>query len=156
MVDVQRDGFPAAKELITAAVNWYQSHFAYQHSLQAGARRIDLDGNEVGTVTERENSNAQKKIKEDKQRVNGRNLSDPARTLAALCAARRIPDDQLRKVDAPTRPKAAAATAPAPSTADAAKTNIETRLVSFGTAMPDFWCERALPSWGGRRSPQRR
>jgi ProP effector len=62
--DLQQDGFPATYELIAGAVEWYQSHFGYQYSLETGARRINLNGKEVGTVTEQEHLAAEKKIKE--------------------------------------------------------------------------------------------
>jgi sRNA-binding protein len=68
IADLQQDGFPVAPELLSAGVDWYQSHFGYQHALQAGAKRIDLNGKEVGTVTKKEQDNAQKKIRDDQQK----------------------------------------------------------------------------------------
>ena len=107
--DLELAGFPAAHELITAALDWYKSHFGYQYALQAGAKRIDLEGNEVGTVTESEQAGAQKEIQERKKLLNERNGLNAAKTLVALHAARRIPDDQLRKLEAPSMtPKAKA------------------------------------------------
>lgn|SRR5262249_29552529 len=61
--DLQKDGVPLAHELITAALDWYQGHFGYLYSLRAGAKRLDLNGNEVATVTEQEHLAAQVKIK---------------------------------------------------------------------------------------------
>jgi sRNA-binding protein len=109
LVDLERDGFPVAHDLITAAVDWYKSHFGYLYALQAGAKRVDLEGKEVGTVTESEQAGAQKEIQERKKLLNERNGLNAAKTLVALHAARRIPDDQLRKLEAPSMtPKAKA------------------------------------------------
>jgi sRNA-binding protein len=99
MRDLQEDGFPVASELMVAGVDWYTGHFGYQYALQAGAKRLDLDGKEVGTVTEQECLNARKRVRDDRQKLNERN--NAVITLAALHAAGRIPGDQLRKLDAP-------------------------------------------------------
>jgi sRNA-binding protein len=98
--DLRMDGFPAANELVMAAIEWYKSHFAYQYALEAGAKRIDLKGNEVGTVTEQEYLNAQKKIKEDHQKLTERNLGNPVRTTISPKSSGRISDHQMGKVDA--------------------------------------------------------
>ena len=50
-----------APELITASVEWYQTHLGYQLCLLAGRKRVDLHGNDAGTVTEYEQRVAQKK-----------------------------------------------------------------------------------------------
>jgi sRNA-binding protein len=73
-VDLQNDGFPAAYELIVSAIDWYMKNFSNQYALATGAKRIALDGKEVGTVTEQEHLNAQKKIEADKQTVGERKL----------------------------------------------------------------------------------
>jgi sRNA-binding protein len=99
--DLQMDGFPAAYEVIVSAVEWYMSHFAYQYALQAGAKRINLNGKEAGTVTQQEYLNSQKRIKEDQQKLTERNLGNPVKTMIALPSSGRISDDQMRKVDAP-------------------------------------------------------
>jgi ProP effector len=105
LADLEQADFPAAHDLIAAAVNWYESNFSYLYALQAGAKRIDLNGKEVGTVTELEQAAALKKIKERKkflsERYGGYNAT---KTLATLHAAGRIPDDQLRKLEAPPIP----------------------------------------------------
>ena len=56
LADLQNDGFPAAYEPMSAAIEWYMSHFSYRYALEAGAKRVDLNGKEVGTVTEQETS----------------------------------------------------------------------------------------------------
>jgi sRNA-binding protein len=94
LADLEREGFPAASELLSAGIEWYMSHFGYQHALTAGAKRINLDGKEVGTVTELEERAAKKKITEGKQR-------NAIRIMSSMHSAGLIADDQLRKVDAP-------------------------------------------------------
>jgi ProQ/FINO family len=79
-----------------------------------GASRIDLQGKEVSTVTEQEYRNAQKKIREDKQNLTARNLGSSTRTVASLHDAGRIPDDQLKKLDAPMPVAPKKSPAPAP------------------------------------------
>ena len=65
--DLSRDGIQLAPELLRAAVNWYESHFGYQLTLQAGVKRIDLTGKEAGTVTELEYRAALKYVHDRKQ-----------------------------------------------------------------------------------------
>jgi len=103
VTDLQRDGAPFAHELLSSAVDWYQSHFGYLYALQAGARRVDLDGKEVGTVTEQEAGRAQLQVKEDKRKA-----SEKTQALAAIQSLHRqgrIPDDVLKQLDAPPRPR---------------------------------------------------
>jgi sRNA-binding protein len=100
VADLQKDGIAISAELIDATVNWYQSHIGYQYCLKAGAKRLDLAGNEAGSVTESEQHVAEKKIQEiNESRLAERNS---IRTTSSLVAARRIPGDQLKKIDAPT------------------------------------------------------
>jgi sRNA-binding protein len=79
LADLQREGLLAPS--FRSAVGWYQGNFGYQYALQAGAKRIDLDGREVGTVTEQEQRDAEKFIAERKriQRENS-NLAIPMTT----------------------------------------------------------------------------
>jgi sRNA-binding protein len=114
ITDLKKEGFPVAQELLVPAVEWYQSHFSYQYALQTGASRIDLQGKEVSTVTEQEYRKAQKKIREDKQNLTARNLGSSTRTVASLHDAGRIPDDQLKKLDAPMPVAPKKSPAPAP------------------------------------------
>jgi sRNA-binding protein len=78
IADLEEDCFPATYDLLVAAVDWYKSHYGYQYALEAGAKRLDLNGKVVGTVTQTEADTAQKKIAADKQRWNER--SAPYRT----------------------------------------------------------------------------
>jgi sRNA-binding protein len=99
---LQRDGFPAASELISESVNWYQSHIGYDYQLQAGRKRIDLNGRESGVVTELEERAARKKISDyNEKKLAERHVFDSVKTTSALAASGRIANDQLRKIDAP-------------------------------------------------------
>jgi sRNA-binding protein len=98
--DLQKDGF-ASPELISASVDWYKSHISYQYNLETGAKCLDLDGKEVGTVTELEQRAARMKILEINERRAERAPLNPIRTVSNLVTARRIPEDQLKKIDAP-------------------------------------------------------
>lgn len=97
VADLQKDGF-AVTELISASVDWYTSHIGYQYRLETGAKRLDLEGKEAGTVTESEYHAAQKKILKIKETMASLN---PIRTTSNLVTARRISEDQLKKIDAP-------------------------------------------------------
>jgi ProP effector len=96
IADLQQDGLPVALELLSAGMDWYQSHFSYQYALQAGAKRIDLNGKEVGTVTKKEQDNAQKKIRDDQQK----------RISRTQYATAPIPDEldppSMKKIPTPT------------------------------------------------------
>jgi sRNA-binding protein len=101
VVDLQKDGIAMPPELISASVDWYKSHISYQYCLEAGAKCLDLDGKEAGTVTESEHRGAQKKILEINERRAERAPLNPIITTSNLVTARRIPEDQLKKIDAP-------------------------------------------------------
>src|ERR1700751_1676729 len=62
VADLQKDGIASSAELIAATVHWYQPHIGYEYCLKAGAKRLDLAGNEVGSVTASEQHVAEKKI----------------------------------------------------------------------------------------------
>jgi sRNA-binding protein len=109
VADLQKEGSPEAHELLARAVDWYQSHFGYLYALQAGAKRINLHGKEVGTVTEQEHYAAQIQIKQAKQRLDERNRNDSVKNLLSLHANARISTDHIKKLDAPplAKPKEA-------------------------------------------------
>jgi sRNA-binding protein len=98
--DLRMDGFCAAYELMKAAIERYESHFAYQYGLQTGRKRIDLNGKEVDTVTKQEYLNAQKKIKEDQKKLTERNVGNPVTVTKSLHSSGRISDHQMGNVDA--------------------------------------------------------
>lgn len=115
LADLQKEGFPAAYELMSAGLDWYQNHFSYQYALEAGAKRIDLNGKEVGTVTAQEHIVAQRKIKDDQTRLAEKNSMNATRTVAALHSNGRLTDDQVKKLDAPPMPPTTTRTKPAPA-----------------------------------------
>jgi len=112
VADLQKDGIAMTSELISASIDWYKSYIRYQYCLEAGAKCLDLEGKEAGTVTELEHRSAQKKIQEIKERWNERNLLNPITTTSTLVTARRIPEDQLKKIDAPIMSKTMAPVQP--------------------------------------------
>lgn len=98
--DMINDGFPAAPALLTAAVNWYQSHFGYHYALQAGAERIGLNGKVVTKVTPQEATAAQNYIADRQREMNERNKNSPIEAVTSLYRAGKVPDDALRKIPA--------------------------------------------------------
>jgi sRNA-binding protein len=118
--DITKDKhFVVAPEMITAAVEWYKTHIGYDYAMSiAGAKRIDLDGKEVGTVTEQEALGAKQRIDEINRKNNERAAqSGPVKILSGMHASGRISDDAVKKLDAtpmpPTsRSKTATAVAP--------------------------------------------
>ena len=99
--DLMQDGCSIASEALPHIMTWYESHFAYQYALQAGAKRLGLNGEEVGVVTATEQRNAEKYIAERKQEMSERNLGSPVAVALGLRRTERITDDALRKIDAP-------------------------------------------------------
>jgi hypothetical protein len=99
LADLQHEGLTSPS--FRSAVEWYQGNFGYQYRLQAGAKRIDLDGREVGTVTEQEQRDAEKYVTERKRIQRENNLTLPIATMTSLHSARKITDDVLRKVTLP-------------------------------------------------------
>jgi len=97
--DLEGDGFPFTREEIIAVIEWYQSHVGYLRALQAGTKRIDLNGKAVGTVTQKEWDAALERLRDIKQL---KQKQDATQTLSTLHAAGHITDDQLRKLDAPS------------------------------------------------------
>src|SRR2546429_8991493 len=83
--DLQKEG---ASDLVFAGVNYYTRNWTYQNCLQAGAERVDLDGKKAGIVTEQEQLNAQKRVREEKQALSG----DAISVVRSLHAAGKIPD----------------------------------------------------------------
>jgi sRNA-binding protein len=67
--DLVKDGAPMAPELITASVEWYQTHLGYQLCLLAGRKRVDLHGKEGNAVTEYEHRVAQKKAEAIREKM---------------------------------------------------------------------------------------
>ncbi len=84
ITDLIKSGVQLQPDLLRAAIERYQSHFGYKYSLQAGVKRIDLNGNEDGTVSEQEQHVALKYIRERKQEERERRLEENERRNASL------------------------------------------------------------------------
>jgi sRNA-binding protein len=63
MLDLENDSMRQDDGKLNAALTFYTRDWNYESKLQAGAKRIDLDGNEVGTVTETEACEARERVK---------------------------------------------------------------------------------------------
>src|SRR5262249_11487330 len=72
LADLYAAGFPFTPDETAEAVDWYESHFAYRHTVQAGAKRVDLNGREAGTVTPGEQRSAELYIAKRKQEIQAR------------------------------------------------------------------------------------
>jgi hypothetical protein len=93
---------------VGAAVAYYTNNIDYHRACLAGAARYDLKGERAGTVTEAEAIAAQQRVVEIRRMLRERReqeqqelLTPVGRVLQSL----RAPDDQFRKVPAPTPPK---------------------------------------------------
>jgi sRNA-binding protein len=80
VADIKNDkDFDVTPEKIQPAVDWYMSHVGYDYATVAGAKRIDLDGNAAGTVTEPEALAALQRL--DEFRKKKAEVTNPVRTL---------------------------------------------------------------------------
>jgi sRNA-binding protein len=66
LLDLERDGV-LDDDRREAAVSYYTRDWNYEAVLQAGAKRVDLDGKEVGTVTETEAREARERVAAQKK-----------------------------------------------------------------------------------------
>jgi sRNA-binding protein len=62
MLDLEKDKF-LDDERREAAISYYTRDWNYEWKLEAGAKRIDLDGKEVGTVTKTEEREAKERVR---------------------------------------------------------------------------------------------
>ena len=101
--------FEVAPELITAALEWYCGHVGYDYAATAGVKRVDLSGNEVGTVTEQEAITAKSNVIEKNKEIEKQRRS-PVDVLNKMHATGRVTDDGVKKLDyaTPTKTKATA------------------------------------------------
>jgi sRNA-binding protein len=82
---------------LRAAVEWYMSHFGYEYACTTGAKRINLEGKEVGKVTASEAREAAGRIAFIKEQ----RRNDAVRTAQALHGKGGMTDDQMSKITAP-------------------------------------------------------
>jgi ProP effector len=97
LTDLHEDGVQFTAEETAAAVKWYESHFAYQYALQAGAKRVDLTGREAGTVTPAEQRSAQLYIETRKREMQAREAL-PAFVHKPVALTTVVRDDPPHKV----------------------------------------------------------
>jgi sRNA-binding protein len=96
LLDLEHDGV-LDDDRREAAVSYYTQGWDYEAVLQAGAKRVDLDGKEVGTVTEteareaRERVAAQKKERAEKKQV----LIHAVRERAVIEKGMSLPDGKI-------------------------------------------------------------
>jgi sRNA-binding protein len=86
-----------------AAVSFYLRGWNYEYCLQAGAKRIDLNGNEVGTVTETEAREASARVQAQKDEL--RKKRNPIEVMRSLHATGQVSTDMLSKITAPPLPE---------------------------------------------------
>jgi sRNA-binding protein len=97
LADLHAAGFPFTSEETAEAVDWYKSHFSYRYAVQAGAKRVDLDGREAGTVTLAEQRNAESYIAKRKQETQAREVL-PAFVHKPVALTTVVRDDPPHKV----------------------------------------------------------
>jgi sRNA-binding protein len=101
IVDLERDRV-LDDDKREAAVGFYTRDWNYEAALQAGAKRIDLTGKEVGTVTEQEQIDAEARVRAQKKELHEKRKAEgPIEVARKLHSAGRISTDQLSKITAP-------------------------------------------------------
>ncbi len=114
VADILTDGAPLPHGLLSKAVEFYQTAYAYQYSLQIGVKRIDLHGAEGPPVTQSEQDAAlkyvrdrqreQKEKREQREREEAK-FKNPIEVVHKLHSDGKIPTDQLSKISAPPAPR---------------------------------------------------
>jgi sRNA-binding protein len=66
--DLQSDGFHDKDDRV-AAISYYTKDWNYEWCLQAGAKRVDLEGREVGTVTQQEEREARERVQSQQRKI---------------------------------------------------------------------------------------
>jgi sRNA-binding protein len=102
---IEDPDFQVSPAMITAALEWYTNHVGYDYVTLAGSKRIDLDGREVGTVTEQEFLAAKHRINDYNHRRNELARINPVKVLSDMHASGKISDDAVKKLDATPRGK---------------------------------------------------
>jgi sRNA-binding protein len=104
---IKDNSLEVSPELITAAVDWYKSNIGYEGFAMSipGAKRINLDGEAVGTVTEQEAIAAQQRIDDFHKDKNERTAAlGPVKVLNQMHDRGQISDCGVKKLDAPQPP----------------------------------------------------
>lgn len=88
-----------------AAYTFYTADWGYLATVQAGTKRVDLRGLEVGTVSMQEQIDAEKKVKAQKEELKERRKAErvlgPIEVARRLHADGKIPTNSLSKIPAP-------------------------------------------------------
>ncbi len=104
------------QERRNAAIGFYTADWAYERALQVGTKRIDLNGKEVGTVTQLEQKEALDRVRIKKQAQ--RDKLNPIDVMRDLYDNGRISTDMLRKVTAPLLEMKSKTVTPPPAVMD--------------------------------------
>jgi sRNA-binding protein len=96
IVDLEKDNV-LDDDRRAAAVSFYMGDWNYERTLLAGAKRLDLNGKEVGTVTKEEQIEAQKRVQAGRQALKEKQAS-PVEVVRKLHADG---TDELSKITAP-------------------------------------------------------
>jgi sRNA-binding protein len=107
ILDLEKDNTLDADKR-EAAIGFYTKDWNYEHKLQAGVERIDLDGKRAGTVTEQEHTEAMQRVATQKAAAYNKQklqFRDPIEVTRSLHDQGRISTDQLSKIPAPMKPK---------------------------------------------------
>ena len=100
--DLIKDGVAQPTDLLSKAIDFYQSHFGYQYALEPGVKRIDLLGRETGTVTETEARNAKKYIHDRRQEERERQRAERVKHIENLKVEKITPVSNLPILKPPT------------------------------------------------------
>jgi sRNA-binding protein len=103
--DLEKDRVLVDDDRREAAINYYTQDWNYLETIVAGAKRVDLHGHEVGTVTMQEQLETQRKLKalkdELRERRKAESIRSPIEVARRLHANGKIPTDSLSKIPAP-------------------------------------------------------
>ncbi len=100
--DLEKAGTKIDPYLLARVMEFYKGCYGYNYAIYHGKKRVDLDGNEVESVTQKERDAAMKHIQETKRLFEEKQRADgPVEVLRNLRSANRITDDAVKKLDAP-------------------------------------------------------
>jgi sRNA-binding protein len=95
--DLEQDGFGATAEEINRVMEWYENHKGYQMQLIAGAKRFDLSGKAVSTVTAAEEQVAKRELVKINTKMRERREAREVQPVPKL-------DAQVKRVNVGTLP----------------------------------------------------
>jgi sRNA-binding protein len=108
VADLEKDG---VSDEIIAGLPFYMRNFGYLYCLQAGVERVDLNGKKAGVVTEQEQLNAQKQVREEKEELARKNAFAVLRPVSVVQPISNVPlpavTKQAMAADPQNRPELA-------------------------------------------------